>query len=60
MALAARSGCGLPPAAEAVRILGARYAVVAHTEGWAHFTESRATAESAFDAVGLGDRLQRT
>jgi L-ascorbate metabolism protein UlaG (beta-lactamase superfamily) len=44
--------------AEAVRLLGARQAVVAHTDSWGHFTEDRGAAEKAFAAVGLADRLQ--
>ncbi len=46
-------------AAEAVRILGARRAVVAHTDSWAHVTEDRSAVEKSFAAVGLADRLQR-
>jgi L-ascorbate metabolism protein UlaG (beta-lactamase superfamily) len=45
-------------AAEAVRILGARHAVVAHTDSWDHVTEQRAAVDEAFAAVGLGHRLQ--
>lgn len=45
-------------AAEAVRLLGARRAVVAHTDSWGHFTQDRTAAEAAFAAVGLADRLQ--
>ena len=46
-------------AAEAVRILGARRAVVAHTDSWSHYTEDRAAVERAFAAAGMADRLQR-
>jgi L-ascorbate metabolism protein UlaG (beta-lactamase superfamily) len=45
-------------AAEAVRILGARHAVVAHTDSWDHVTEDRTAVEAAFAAVGLARRLQ--
>ena len=45
-------------AAQAVEILGAHRAVVAHTDSWAHFTEDRAAVEKAFTAAGLDDRLQ--
>jgi L-ascorbate metabolism protein UlaG (beta-lactamase superfamily) len=45
-------------AAEAVRLLGARHAVVAHTDSWVHFTQDRTAAEAAFAAVGLADRLR--
>ena len=54
-ALVTLDGAG---AAQAVEILGARRAVVAHTDSWAHFTEDRAAVEKAFTAAGLGDRLQ--
>jgi len=29
-----------------------------HTDGWAHFTESRAELAAAFEALGLGERLR--
>jgi L-ascorbate metabolism protein UlaG (beta-lactamase superfamily) len=45
-------------AAEAVRILGAPHAVVAHTDSWDHVTEDRAAVDAAFAAVGLRQRLQ--
>lgn len=45
--------------AEAVRILGASHAVVAHTDSWGHFTEDRNAVEAAFATVGLADRLHR-
>ena len=45
-------------AAEAAQILGARHVVPAHTDSWAHFTETREQLEAAFAAAGLSDRLQ--
>lgn len=45
-------------AAEAARMLRARRVVVAHTDSWSHLTEDRSTAEAAFAAAGLADRLQ--
>lgn len=46
-------------AAEAVQVLGAAQVVGAHTDSWAHFTETREQLEAAFTAAGLGERLQR-
>jgi L-ascorbate metabolism protein UlaG (beta-lactamase superfamily) len=45
-------------AAQAAELLGARRAVVAHTDSWAHLTEDREAVEKAFTAAGLDDRLQ--
>ncbi len=44
-------------AADAARILDARYVVPVHVRGWGHFTEGPDTLEPAFDAAGLRDRL---
>ncbi|MGH1524369.1 MBL fold metallo-hydrolase [Leifsonia sp. L25] len=44
-------------AAEAARILGRPRVLPAHTEGWAHFTESTEDFVSAFAAAGLGELL---
>jgi L-ascorbate metabolism protein UlaG (beta-lactamase superfamily) len=44
-------------AAEASRILGARAVVPLHYEGWAHFTQGRATLLAAFERAGLADLL---
>jgi L-ascorbate metabolism protein UlaG (beta-lactamase superfamily) len=46
-------------AVEAAQVLGAAQVVGAHTDSWGHFTETREQLEAAFDAAGLGDRLQR-
>ena len=40
-------------AAEAARILGVDHVVGLHTEGWEHFTETRADLEAAFAGTGL-------
>ncbi|WP_343924094.1 MBL fold metallo-hydrolase [Rhodoglobus aureus] len=40
-------------AAEAARILGVHHVVGLHTEGWEHFTETRADLEAAFAGTGL-------
>lgn len=40
-------------AAEAARIVGATHVVGLHTEGWEHFTETRADLEAAFAGTGL-------
>ncbi|EPR75282.1 hypothetical protein ADILRU_2423 [Leifsonia rubra CMS 76R] len=40
-------------AAEAARILDVHRVVGLHTEGWEHFTETRADLEAAFDGAGL-------
>ncbi|MBH0010464.1 MBL fold metallo-hydrolase, partial [Salinibacterium sp. SWN1162] len=40
-------------AAEAANILGATHVVGLHTEGWEHFTETRADLEAAFAGTGL-------
>ncbi|GAA3390946.1 MBL fold metallo-hydrolase [Cryptosporangium minutisporangium] len=45
-------------AAEAATILGARRIVPVHYEGWGHFTEGFATLRGAYEAAGLGDRVQ--
>jgi L-ascorbate metabolism protein UlaG (beta-lactamase superfamily) len=44
-------------ATEAARMLAARRVVPVHFEGWAHFSEGRATLAPAFAAAGLADRL---
>jgi L-ascorbate metabolism protein UlaG (beta-lactamase superfamily) len=44
-------------AAEAARLLDARYVVVLHVEHWAHFTQGPDSVREAFAAAGLGDRL---
>ncbi|MEL0627404.1 hypothetical protein V6245_10655 [Salinibacterium amurskyense] len=41
------------PFADAARILGAAHAVGLHTEGWEHFTETRADLGAAFAGMGL-------
>lgn len=46
-------------AAQAAQILDVGHVVGAHTDSWAHFTETRQQLEAAFDAAGIGDRLQR-
>jgi L-ascorbate metabolism protein UlaG (beta-lactamase superfamily) len=40
-------------AAEAAKILGVHHVVGLHTEGWEHFTETRADLEAAFAGTGL-------
>ncbi|NEM90784.1 MBL fold metallo-hydrolase [Galbitalea soli] len=40
-------------AAEAARILGVRRVAGLHTEDWAHFSETRAQLEAAFEGSGL-------
>jgi len=40
-------------AAAAAQILGARTVIGVHTEDWAHFSQSRAELEAAFDGSGL-------
>ncbi|HEX5501648.1 MAG TPA: MBL fold metallo-hydrolase [Thermomicrobiales bacterium] len=45
-------------AAEAARILGARWVVPLHTRGWGHFSEGPDDVRRAFDAAGLADRLR--
>lgn len=47
-------------AAEATQLLGRPRVVVAHTDGWAHFTESRADVTAAFTAAGLAQTLVAT
>jgi hypothetical protein len=42
-------------AAETVRLLGARPAVVARTDSWGHLTENGGAAEKAFAAGAPGD-----
>jgi L-ascorbate metabolism protein UlaG (beta-lactamase superfamily) len=44
-------------AAEAARLLGRPRVLPAHTEGWAHFTESTDDFTAAFAAAGLGGLL---
>lgn len=48
---------GSDGAAAAARLLGTAHVVPLHFEGWAHFTEGRATLRTAFAAAGLADRL---
>ncbi|MDF3143636.1 MULTISPECIES: MBL fold metallo-hydrolase [unclassified Streptomyces] len=43
--------------AEVAKILGARRAVPAHFDSWAHFKEGRNEIEAAFTEAGLADRL---
>lgn len=45
-------------AVEVAQVPGGRTSS-AHTDSWAHFTETREQLEAAFAAVGLADRLQR-
>jgi len=45
-------------AAQATRILGARWVVPLHVRGWAHFSEGPADIRTAFKAAGLADRLR--
>jgi L-ascorbate metabolism protein UlaG (beta-lactamase superfamily) len=44
-------------AAEAAGILGASHVLVAHVEGWAHFTEGPDSVVEAFAVAGLSDGL---
>jgi L-ascorbate metabolism protein UlaG (beta-lactamase superfamily) len=44
-------------AAEAARVLGARFVVPVHYAGWQHFTEGGTSLRAAFDRAGLADRL---
>jgi L-ascorbate metabolism protein UlaG (beta-lactamase superfamily) len=44
-------------AAQAAEILEARAVVPLHFEGWTHFTQGRDRLLTAFDRVGLADRL---
>jgi L-ascorbate metabolism protein UlaG (beta-lactamase superfamily) len=44
-------------AAEAARVLGARFAVPVHYTGWQHFTEGASDLSAAFDRAGLAGRL---
>lgn len=44
-------------AAEAAGVLGARRVVPVHYDSWSHFTEGREELAAAFDAAGMGDRL---
>jgi L-ascorbate metabolism protein UlaG (beta-lactamase superfamily) len=46
-------------AAQAAVELGAPHVVVAHTDSWAHFTESWDDVVAAFSAAGIVDRLQQ-
>ena len=46
-------------AVEVAQVLGASQVVGAHTDSWAHFTETREQLEAAFAAAWLADRLQR-
>lgn len=44
-------------AAEAARILGARWVVPLHVDGWAHYTQGMTSVRAAFTRAELGDRL---
>ena len=44
-------------AAEAARVLGARFAVPVHYTGWQHFSEGGDDLRAAFDRAGLTNRL---
>ena len=44
-------------AAAAAEVLGSRHVVVAHQEGWRHFSQGPAETRAAFDAAGIADRL---
>lgn len=44
-------------AAGAAEILGAGHVVVAHQNGWAHFTQGLAETVAAFEAAGIAARL---
>jgi L-ascorbate metabolism protein UlaG (beta-lactamase superfamily) len=44
-------------AAEAARILGARFVVPVHFTGWQHFTEGAPDLQAAFDRAGLATHL---
>jgi L-ascorbate metabolism protein UlaG (beta-lactamase superfamily) len=44
-------------AAEAVAILGRPRTVIVHVDGWAHFSEPRATIGPAFERAGVADTL---
>jgi L-ascorbate metabolism protein UlaG (beta-lactamase superfamily) len=45
-------------AAEATRILNAKYVIPLHTRGWAHFSEGPDSLRKAFANSGLSDRLR--
>ncbi|MQY04680.1 MBL fold metallo-hydrolase [Actinomadura macrotermitis] len=49
---------GSEQAAEAAKLLGEPVVVPVHFEGWAHFTQGRATLAGPFERAGLGDRLR--
>ncbi|GAA5056457.1 L-ascorbate metabolism protein UlaG (beta-lactamase superfamily) [Thermocatellispora tengchongensis] len=44
-------------AAAAAEVLGSSHVVVAHQDGWAHFTQGSEDTRSAFAAAGIADRL---
>ncbi|MDV3126007.1 MBL fold metallo-hydrolase [Mycobacterium sp. 21AC1] len=44
-------------AAAAAEVLGSPHVVVAHQEGWRHFTRGPADTKAAFDAAGISGRL---
>ena len=46
-------------AVEVARVLGAHSVVGAHTDSWAHFTETREQFDAAFAAAGLADLVQQ-
>jgi L-ascorbate metabolism protein UlaG (beta-lactamase superfamily) len=45
-------------AVEVARLTRARQVIPIHTGGWTHFREGPVELQRAFDAAGLGDRLQ--
>ena len=45
-------------AAEAARVLGARWVVPLHVRGWTHFSEGPELVRAAFENAGLADRLR--
>jgi L-ascorbate metabolism protein UlaG (beta-lactamase superfamily) len=45
-------------AAEAARVLGTRWVVPLHVQGWAHFSEGPSDVRRAFVDAGLADRLR--
>jgi L-ascorbate metabolism protein UlaG (beta-lactamase superfamily) len=44
-------------AAAAAEVLGSPHVVVAHQDGWRHFTQGPADTRAAFDAAGISGRL---
>lgn len=45
-------------AAEATRLLAARWVVPLHVQGWAHFSEGPDDIQVAFETAGVADRLR--